>query len=54
MFGLFEFPGAARIGEGNTRITIRKTTILAARKHSDIVAPFGVDVPTNLARFIGG
>jgi hypothetical protein len=41
MFGLLGFPGAARVGEANTRIAMRKTAILAVRKYFDIVASFG-------------
>jgi hypothetical protein len=53
MFGLLGFPGAARIGEADTRIPLRRTANLAVRKHSVIVVSFGADVQANLTRFIG-
>ena len=52
MFGLLEFPGAARIGEANTRIAMRKTAILAVRMDFDIVASFGADARMTLTLFI--
>jgi hypothetical protein len=50
MFGLLGFPGAAGIGEANPRIAMRKTAILAVRKHPDIITSFGAGVRMTLAR----